>query len=232
MNVLTMFMDAGITIKSIVLLLIFFSLYSWYIVFQKQALYRRIRLESAGFVKKFWQCKDLAEAYKAAKENNTPPEAMIFQAAYRELQKLNKTKGPESHLGNRLAGMEPLKRAVSKSLSIEISRLGHSLPFLASVGSASPFIGLLGTVWGIMHAFHEIGVRGSASLAAIAPGISEALVVTVVGLAVAIPAVLFYNHYTSQLAVIEENSQAFAADFLNLIEREFLARQATAAERN
>ena len=225
LNVFNMFMEAGMTIKGVILLLLFFSLYSWYIIFQKQLLYRKVRRESAEFTERFWKSKDLAEAHKTAKESDITPEALIFRAAYQELQKLNKSRSGELRLENRLAGMEPLKRAVQKTLSMEIARLGRSLPFLASTGSASPFIGLFGTVWGIMTSFHEIGVRGSASLAVVAPGVSEALVVTAAGLAVAIPAVVFYNHYSNQLNDIEGSCQAFATDFLNLIERDFLSRR-------
>ena len=231
LNVFQMFLDAGLTIKGVIILLLFFSLYSWFIIFQKQTTYRRVRRESADFIEQFWKCKDLSEAHKAAKQAENVPAAAVFRAAYQELQRLNKSQGGETRLENRLAGMELLRRAVGKSLAMEISRLGRSLPFLASTGSASPFIGLFGTVWGIMTSFHEIGVRGSASLAVVAPGVSEALVVTAAGLAVAIPAVVFYNHYTNQLADIEGGSQAFATDFLNLIERDFLARRAAGEQK-
>ncbi|MDF1615267.1 protein TolQ [Desulfurivibrio dismutans] len=228
LNVFTMFLEAGLTIKGVILLLLVMSLYSWFIVFQKEVLYRKVRQASEEFKEQFWKSKNLAEAHKIAKQAELAPEAMVFRSAYQELQKLNKAQGGELRLENRLAGMEPLKRAASKSLAGEISRLGRSLPFLASTGSASPFIGLFGTVWGIMTSFHEIGVRGSASLAVVAPGVSEALVVTAAGLAVAIPAVVFYNYYTNKLVEIEGDSQAFATDFINLIERDFLTRPRTA----
>lgn len=224
LNIFTMFLEAGPTIKAVILLLVVMSLYSWFIVFQKELLYRKVRRQSAEFVEKFWQCKNLSEASKTAKQWGLAPEAMIFRAAYQELQKINRSRSDEQRLEYRLAGMAPLKRAAARTQEAEISQLGRSLPFLASTGSASPFIGLFGTVWGIMTAFHEIGVRGSASLAVVAPGISEALVVTAMGLAVAIPAVVFYNYYTNRLAQIEDNSRAFATDFINLIERDFLSR--------
>lgn len=230
LNVFAMFMEAGMTIKGVILLLLVMSLYSWFIVFQKEFLYRKVRRDSNEFVERFWKCKDLAEAYKTAKQSEETPEAAIFRAAYQELQKLNKSQGGELRLEHRLAGMEPLKRVANKSMASEMSRLGSSLPFLASTGSASPFIGLFGTVWGIMTSFHDIGVRGSASLAVVAPGVSEALVVTAAGLAVAIPAVVFYNYYTNQLADIESRSQAFATDFINLIERDFLSRRTVTAQ--
>jgi biopolymer transport protein TolQ len=123
-----------------------------------------------------------------------------------------------------LAGMDNLKRTLRKAEDKEVIRLSRSLAFLATTGSATPFIGLFGTVWGIMTAFQEIGIRGSASLAVVAPGISEALVATAAGLAVAIPAVVFYNYYNNELSNMETDMQSFSADFLNLVERDLLSR--------
>lgn len=231
LNVFTMFLEAGLIIKGVILLLLFMSLYSWFVVFQKELLFRKVQRDSVEFCEQFWKSKDLAEAYKLSKQAGSAPESAIFRAAYLELQKINKARDGALSLEQRLAGLEPLKRAAGKSLAGEISRLGSSLPFLASTGSASPFIGLFGTVWGIMTSFHQIGVRGSASLAVVAPGVSEALVVTAAGLAVAIPAVIFYNFYTNRLAVIEGNSRAFSTDFINLIERDFLTRRSGSANR-
>jgi len=120
--------------------------------------------------------------------------------------------------------MENLKRAVRKAQIIESDRLERFLVFLATTGSATPFIGLFGTVWGILTSFQEIGIRGSASLAVVAPGISEALVATAAGLAVAIPAVVFYNFYSNKLVVFESDMDNFSSDFLNLIERDILSK--------
>ena len=123
-----------------------------------------------------------------------------------------------------MATMDNLKRAIRKAESQEIAQLGRALPFLATTGSATPFIGLFGTVWGIMASFHDIGARGSASLAVVAPGISEALIATAAGLAVAIPAVIFYNYFSNKLADIDNEVQVFSTDFLNLVERDLLSR--------
>ena len=123
-----------------------------------------------------------------------------------------------------LATMDNLKRAVRKAQFLESDRMARSVSFLATTGSATPFIGLFGTVWGIMTSFQDIGQRGSASLAVVAPGISEALVATAMGLAVAIPAVIFYNYYSNKLADVESNVESFSTDFINLIERDILTR--------
>jgi biopolymer transport protein TolQ len=123
-----------------------------------------------------------------------------------------------------LANMDNLKRAVRKAESQKLSYMGGGLPFLATTGSATPFIGLFGTVWGIMASFHDIGQRGSASLAVVAPGISEALVATAAGLAVAIPAVIFYNYFSNKLDLVDGQVSNFSTDFLNLVERDLLSR--------
>lgn len=222
-----MFWSAGPMVKLVMLLLLFFSVYSWFIVFRKQILFKKVRNESEEFLDTFWRSKDLAEAYQYAESLQTCPEAAIFRSGYSELQKIGRkgSSEEESTLEMQAAGMANLKRILQKTVSMESSHLGQSLPFLATTGSATPFIGLFGTVWGIMTSFKEIGIRGSASLAVVAPGISEALVATAAGLAVAIPAVIFYNYYSSQLTDIEGNMDSFSADFLNLVERDLISRR-------
>jgi len=229
LNIISMFFEAGLTVKFVMIMLLGFSLYSWFIVFQKFSLYRKAKMESEEFLETFWQSKNLSEALMFANNLSLCPEANIFRTGYHELQKLGKTtaasRAADETLETRLAGMEPLKRALRKAENIESARLSESLPFLATTGSTAPFIGLFGTVWGIMTSFHEIGMRGSASLAVVAPGVSEALVVTAAGLAVAIPAVVFYNYYSNQMAEIESRMHSFSVDFLNLVERDFISRQ-------
>ncbi|PIY20408.1 MAG: Tol-Pal system subunit TolQ, partial [Deltaproteobacteria bacterium CG_4_10_14_3_um_filter_60_8] len=185
--------------------------------------------ETDRFLEAFWHSKDLAEAYRFATEESESPEAAVFEMGYKELQKLNHALVPqvrgEETVENRLASMENLKRVLRKAQQQELSRLGGTLAFLATTGSSTPFIGLFGTVWGIMTSFHEIGMRGSASLTVVAPGISEALVATAAGLAVAIPAVIFYNYFSNQLMELEGAMQNFSSDFLNLVERDLITRK-------
>jgi len=230
LNIISMFLGAGLTVKFVMTMLLCFSLYSWFIVFQKFSLFKKARMQSEEFLETFWQSKNLSEAVRFANNLTLCPEANIFRTGYHELQKLGKTTATargaaDETLETRLAGMEPLKRALRKAENLESSRLAKSLSFLATTGSTAPFIGLFGTVWGIMTSFHEIGMRGSASLAVVAPGVSEALVVTAAGLAVAIPAVVFYNYYSNQMAEIENRMHNFSVDFLNLVERDFISRQ-------
>ena len=194
----------------------------------KHLLYRKARTETEFFIDTFWKSKNLADAYKTAKELPSSPEASIFILGFNELQKLGRSKivkqGAEETLETRLAGMDNLKRALRKAEVKQVIRLGKYLSFLATTGSATPFIGLFGTVWGIMTAFQDIGMRGSASLAVVAPGISEALIATAGGLAVAIPAVIFYNYYSSILGNLENDMRGFSADFMNLVERDLISR--------
>ena len=194
----------------------------------KHLSYKKARAETEFFLDTFWKSKNLADAYKAAKEIPDSPEASIFILGFNELQKLGRSRvskqGTEETLEMQLASMDNLKRSLRKAESTQIARLGRYLSFLATTGSATPFIGLFGTVWGIMTSFQDIGMRGSASLAVVAPGISEALVATAAGLAVAIPAVIFYNYYSNKLSDLENAMQGFSADFLNLVERDLLSR--------
>ena len=119
-------------------------------------------------------------------------------------------------------GTDNVKRALRRAINTEMTKMTQMVPFLATTGNTAPFIGLFGTVWGIMNSFHGIGLKGSASLAVVAPGISEALLATAVGLAVAIPAVIAFNYFTQKIRVIESELQSFAADFLNIVERDIL----------
>ena len=225
-----MILHAGPVGQLVMVTLLIFSVVSWSIVFMKARLFRIVKRESAVFLENFWSSGNLSEAHDLTGDYPHCPEAGVFSAGYSELQKINKIRtrkeasGSDETLDMQLATMDNLKRAIRKAESQEISKLANTLPFLATTGSSTPFIGLFGTVWGIMASFHDIGVRGSASLAVVAPGISEALVATAAGLAVAIPAVIFYNHYSSKLADIDNDIQNFSTDFLNLVERDLLGR--------
>ena len=228
LSIYQMIITAGPMVTFVMLLLLGFSLVSWTIIIMKHLSYRKTRAETAFFIDTFWKSKNLADAYKVAKELASSPEASIFILGFNELQKLGRSKivkqGSEETLEMKLAGMDNLKRALRKAETKQVGRLGRYLSFLATTGSATPFIGLFGTVWGIMSSFHDIGMRGSASLAVVAPGISEALIATAAGLAVAIPAVIFYNYFSNVLAELENDMQGFSADFMNLVERDLISR--------
>ncbi len=223
-----MIAGAGLVVKLVMTTLLLFSVISWSIIIVKQIMFMRAKNASAEFIDLFWSSKTLSEAFEAAREHVLSPEAAVFVSGYNEMKKISSVRGGGQVGGEtlemQLATMENLKRAVRKAQLLESERLGRSLSFLATTGSATPFIGLFGTVWGIMSSFQDIGVRGSASLAVVAPGISEALVATAAGLAVAIPAVIFYNYFSNKQMDVETDIDNFTTDFLNLIERDMLAR--------
>lgn len=225
-----MIIHAGPVGQLVMLTLLIFSLASWTIVIMKARLFKKVRLDSEDFLESFWKSANLNEANSAAIEFEYSPQAAVFIAGFAELQKINKirsrkddSKGTDT-LDMQLATMDNLKRAIRKAESQRLNQLGSSLPFLATTGSATPFIGLFGTVWGIMASFHDIGQKGSASLAVVAPGISEALVATAAGLAVAIPAVIFFNFFSNKLDEVDGEISNFSTDFLNLVERDLLSR--------
>lgn len=225
-----MILHAGPVGQAVMVTLLIFSLVSWAIIFMKFRLFRNIKKETNEFLEAFWSSANLSEAFKITEDYPYSPEATVFSSGFEELQKINKLRSRpdegsiQKPLGAQLAAMDNLKRALRKAESQEISHMGRLLPFLATTGSATPFIGLFGTVWGIMVSFHDIGMRGSASLAVVAPGISEALVATAAGLAAAIPAVIFFNYFSNVVVEIDNEIQNFSTDFLNLVERDLICR--------
>ncbi len=227
LSIFEMLLNAGLMVKLVMMALLVFSVLSWSIIIVKHLMFKKSQNASADFLEDFWNSKTLNEAYNSAQEYTQSPEASVFITGYTELKKISAVRnGGEGAitLDMQLATMENLKRSVRKAQLMESDRMSRSLAFLATTGSATPFIGLFGTVWGIMTSFKDIGERGSASLAVVAPGISEALIATAAGLAVAIPAVIFYNYYSNKLADSESDIDNFSSDFLNLIERDILSR--------
>jgi biopolymer transport protein TolQ len=217
-GVVAMVANAGPMVKAVMLILLAASVVSWLIILLKLFQFSRAGRNSATFLDNFWKSRSLATLYSEAAEFGPSPVSQVFRVGYLELGRVHKAK-----LENRPA-IENVERALRRSATSESTRLFKYLPFLASCGNATPFIGLFGTVWGIMGSFHEIGLKGSANLANVAPGISEALVATAAGLAAAIPAVIFYNWYNSRLRVLETDINNFMADFVNILERDLLKR--------
>ncbi|MCA1793450.1 MAG: protein TolQ [Desulfotignum sp.] len=223
-GLLYMLADAGPVVKSVMLLLLFFSIITWAIVFIKFRYIRSAFRESADFTEIFWQCRTLADAFTKAKALRASPVARIFITTYLEMARSEKKDGKAGKTGKTdasyLQSMGSIQRTLRRSISVEIRRFRQLVPFLATVGNTAPFIGLFGTVWGIMHTFQGIGLSGSASLAVVAPGISEALVATAAGLAAAIPAVIAYNYFTDRIRVLDAELESFSSDLLNIIERD------------
>jgi biopolymer transport protein TolQ len=146
----------------------------------------------------------------------------VFQAGYAEVnQQVRSAPGGQSKEKPTVRSLDSLSRALARAATVEVTRLERRVNFLATTASVTPFVGLFGTVWGIMNAFGDIGRMGSANLAVVAPGISEALITTAAGLAAAIPAAVFYNHYSSRIRVLSSMVDDFALEFLNIVERNF-----------
>lgn len=224
--------DAGPMVKFVLAILFFFSVWSWTIILWKFFQLRRAAKASDGFVEKFWAADSLDKAFSEAGKFQDSPMAKVFQAGYLELNKVRERRkkieesGPEFKFPVRreLTGIENVQRAMNQETAKELNRLSYFLSFLATSGSTSPFIGLFGTVWGIMNSFRRLAILQSAGLAVVAPGISEALVATAAGLFAAIPAVIFYNYYISKIQYLESGLENFSAEFINIIERHYLKK--------
>lgn len=227
-SLVEMMLNAGLMVQAVMLALLVFSVGSWSIIIMKVVMFKKMKQNSDEFLDRFWESKTLNEAYDSARDYTDSSEAAVFVSGFHELKKISTAREGQDKesdsLEMHLATLDNVKRAMRKAQLMESDRMSRWLPFLATTGSATPFIGLFGTVWGIMTSFHDIGMRGSASLAVVAPGISEALVATAAGLAVAIPAVIFYNFYSNKVVRLESEIEHFSTDFLNLIERDFLTR--------
>lgn len=226
-DVLQMVGNAGTVVKLVLLLLLIFSITSWAIIFIKYRYIRRAHRESTVFIDTFWESRNLSEAFSRAKQLGASPVARMFRAGYMELKALEKKaasgeKPQTAGLSGDFSGIENVKRSLRRSIRTEVANLSQLVPFLATAGNTAPFIGLFGTVWGIMTSFQGIAQSGSANLAVVAPGISEALVVTAAGLAVAIPSVIAYNYFVQRLRMITAELEGFSADFLNIVERDIL----------
>jgi len=218
-----MLTGSGPVVQAVLYLLILISIASWAVVLYKWKQIRVARQGAEHFIDVFWEIRNLSEVAKACEALPENPVAEVFKAGYEELVRLrNKKKsGPEA-LTTELAGVANVERAMRRAQSLQMTRLEKMLTFLATAASATPFIGLFGTVWGIMNSFLGLSQSGNTTLQAVAPGISEALVATAMGLAAAIPALVAYNHFSRQARVIGVEMENFASEFLNIAERHFL----------
>jgi biopolymer transport protein TolQ len=221
-----MVLGAGLMVKLVLLLLLIFSVVSWAIIFLKYINYRSIKKENEEFSADYLKSSKLSEILPAAKKYKYSTTAEVFRVGYTELTTLNKLSKESASSGEEihLSSLDNVDRSLNRACNKEMTKLESALGFLATTGSASPFIGLFGTVWGIMDTFKGIGARGSATLAVVAPGISEALIATAAGLAAAIPAVIFYNYFLNQSKNMVQEMDNFAAEFLNIVER-YLVRK-------
>lgn len=230
-NVLDMIFDSGPMVQFVLLLLLFFSVVSWAIILMKYRMIKKSKKENDMFLDTYMRINKLSEVFPESKKFKYSQIAEVFRAGYTELAKVSGIKrdssgseaSDDSPHSPELRGLDNIERALYRACDSETTKLESALGFLATTGSASPFIGLFGTVWGIMNAFRGIGVKGSATLAVVAPGISEALIATAAGLAAAIPAVIFYNYYLNKVKAMTGEANNFASEFLNIVERYYVS---------
>lgn len=223
-------LHAGMVVKLVLIILLLFSVFSWAIIIVKFRVFRSAEKESKLFLDGFWGSRNFSRSFMEAKRLLHSPVAVMFKCGYVDMEKIkreradsNSPTAPSSNAANRVSVEEvnTIDRTLKRVAGTELTRLEKALTFLATTGNAAPFIGLFGTVWGIMDAFRQIGFRGSTSLAVVAPGISEALIATAAGLFAAVPAVIAYNYFLNKMRVLSSQMESFSAEFLNIVERHF-----------
>ncbi|HBR16973.1 MAG: protein TolQ [Deltaproteobacteria bacterium RIFCSPLOWO2_12_FULL_43_16] len=215
-----MVLGAGIMVKLVLIILLAFSVLSWAIIIYKYSIIRKMERESIAFLDFFWSKKQFTPIFEACVDYKFTPLSRLFAAGYNELMQVRIPKKDTALSQFNVGEFDSIQRSLKKTMSNEISRMEKAVAFLATTGNTTPFIGLFGTVWGIMNSFRGIGLKGSASLAVVAPGISEALIATAMGLIAAIPAVVAYNHFVTRINRMAVEMENFAGDFLNIVERE------------
>lgn len=220
----TLVADAGPLVKFVLLMLLGASILTWAVILTKARLIREALAGNSRFNEVFWHSKTLDEIHQRMPEFRGSPVAKTFEAGYQELRKI--PLDARSHEGG--PEISTVERALNRAHSLEIDELEKYVDWLASTASAAPFVGLFGTVWGIMNSFQNIGAMGTASLAVVAPGISEALIATAMGLAAAIPAAIAYNILVNRTKRISLDVESFSQEFLNMIQRQLLQRKGDA----
>jgi biopolymer transport protein TolQ len=213
---------SGPVAKFVLVLLIIFSLISWAIIIYKGLALHRAHAQSETFLQVFRKSSKFSEVNAVCAQLRGSPLVGVFQAGYLEVNQQVKGAGQAAAAPRpTVKSLESLSRSLARAATVEVTRLERRLSFLATTASVTPFVGLFGTVFGIMTAFDDIGRMGSANLAVVAPGISEALITTATGLVAAIPAAVFFNYYSSRVRVLTAMMDDFAMEFLNIVERNF-----------
>ncbi|MDQ6976665.1 MAG: protein TolQ [Ghiorsea sp.] len=225
LSIWTLVLDAGIVVQIVLVLLLALSVVSWAIIFNKWRAFKSAKQEDAKFSELFWGGTDMQKILSATKKMEASPQAMVFQQAFREYvrarQAATKQTAQQQQEGEITAatGMLSVRHAMDTAWSKQMDKYGYHLSFLATVGATAPFIGLFGTVWGIIDAFQNIGITQNTSLATVAPGIAEALVATAFGLLAAIPAVIAYNTFSAKMKALNTSLDDFTHEFMNILAR-------------
>ena len=211
-SVLNLFLEAGMVVKTVMLLLLLASVLTWIVVVERYNFYKKIKDINTSFHKRFWSGEDLNVLYDEIELENTPlyGSLSVFQSAFKEFKQLN----PQEVITE--LDLEGINRCMRVAIAADEEEMNKHLPFLANVGSVSPYVGLLGTVWGIMTSFQGLSDATQATINAVAPGISEALVATAMGLFAAIPAVIAFNKYTSELETMSQSTLIFSEELASI----------------
>jgi biopolymer transport protein TolQ len=217
--------QSGIVAKIVLLILLALSVFSWSIILSKLSAMKRARAQSGRFLRAFRKAHRLQDVAAVAEQFKPSPLVSVFEAGYEEYRLQTNGYGTPTNI-------TAIQRAMQIASSEELTRFEQRLPWLATVGATSPFIGLFGTVWGIIDAFAGLGTEGAATLRAVAPGISEALITTAAGLVAAIPAVIAYNQFTQRLREFGARMDDFSLEFLNAVERTAAPEPVTSRSRD
>ena len=227
LGVVQLVMGTGPVVAAVLWILIAFSVGCWGVILYKLVQVSRARRQSERFITIFWESKNLNAIHTASLGFGHSPLAQVFRAGYQELLQLTRAKkqvvGGEGSFSTDLGGIENVTRSMKRQSNVELTKLEYGTTFLATTGSTCPFIGLFGTVWGIMTAFIGLSAAHSSNIQAVAPGIAEALIATAVGLVAAIPAQMFYNYFVARIRVLATEMDNFTSEFLNIAERHFLS---------
>ena len=216
-NMLALVLHASLPVQLVMLLLLFGSVASWVIIFRKKRVLDRAEREADRFEERFWSGSEMSKLYAGATERNRDIGGLeaIFEGGFREFNRIRQRRGVDSRIQ-----LEGAQRAMRAATSRELDGLEHNLEFLANVGSISPYVGLFGTVWGLMISFQGLANVREATIATVAPGISEALIATAMGLFAAIPAVWAYNRFATKVDRISVRYEAFSEEFSSILERQ------------
>ncbi|MCO6430227.1 MAG: protein TolQ [Deltaproteobacteria bacterium] len=223
-SILSMVTGSGPVVQAVLITLIILSVWSWAITIQKFLQFRKARSDSNEFSSIFWETRNFARVDDSSRRLEASPLTKVFASGYRELSHIiqdRQSQGAPKAAGNLDLELATVEHALKRAEQAETGKLERGITFLASVASAAPFIGLFGTVWGIMNAFHGLSTLKSTTLQAVAPGISEALVATAIGLAAAIPAAVAYNYFVVAVKGFRQSMDAFSEEFLDIARQHF-----------
>ena len=219
-SILSLILDADLIVQGVLLTLVGMSVYCWVIIFQKFNRVRMAEIQTAAFTEDFWSASQIDEIYDRVEAYGHSPVAQVFRAGYQELSRLSADKGKGQSL-LAMTGEDNIGRALRRASTEERTLLERNTTFLATTGSTAPFIGLFGTVWGILRAFQKIEAEGQATIDTVGGDIAHALIATAVGLAAAIPAVMAYNFFNRRIRVLATEMNNFSDDFINIVKRHF-----------